>query len=75
MIFEYKDSWLHEDTEASLSKKQITEREMREAMNAINPDLIFTTETEKDFENGRLPTLSFKLWSDKDGLRFSYFEF
>ena len=43
-------------------------------MNAINSDLRFTSESEEDFENGRLPTLSFQLWSEKQGNRHSYFE-
>ena len=43
-------------------------------MNAINPDLEFTIEKEKDFENGRLPTLGFELWSEKEKIRHSYYE-
>ena len=43
-------------------------------MNCINPDLSFTTEVESDFENGRLPTLSFEIWSDKSGIRHSFYE-
>ena len=43
-------------------------------MNSISPDLMFTTETENDFANKRLPTLSFQLWSDRTGLRHSNFE-
>ena len=43
-------------------------------MNSINSDLRFTTETESDFSNSRLLTLSFQLWSEKNGLRHSYFK-
>ena len=43
-------------------------------MNSINKDLEFTTETEKDFNNHRLPTLSFELWSTENGIAHSYFE-
>ena len=43
-------------------------------MNSVSPDLIFTTETETDFQNGRLPTLSFQLWSEKKGIRHSFYE-
>ena len=43
-------------------------------MNSVSPDLVFTTETEKEFSNGRLPTLSFQMWSDRSGLRHSFFE-
>ena len=43
-------------------------------MNSISSDLCNTTESEKDFQNGRLPTLSFKMWADIKGLRHSYYE-
>ena len=43
-------------------------------MNAVSPDLVFTTETEADFNNGRLPTLSFQMWSEESGLRHSFYE-
>ena len=32
------------------------------AMNAINPDLVFTTEVPEDFKNNKLPTLDFETW-------------
>ena len=34
------------------------------AMNSINPDLKFTTETQEDFPNERLPTLDFEIWME-----------
>ena len=43
-------------------------------MNAVSPDLVFTTETEADFANKRLPTLSFESWSDESGIRHSFYE-
>ena len=51
-----------------------TELEVRNAMNSVSPDLVFTTETEKDFTNGRLPTLPFQMWSEEIGLRHSFYE-
>ena len=45
------------------------------AMNSINPDLRFTAELSEDFEDGRLPTLDFSLWLEKDQtLCHTYFE-
>ena len=41
-------------------------------MNSINPDLEFTIEIEGDFENKRLPTLRFEIWSTKEKIRHSY---
>ena len=43
-------------------------------MNSVNRDLVFTMEHEKDFENNRLPTSAFEVWSEREGVRFSYFE-
>ena len=65
-LFEYRDEWQQEDLENNLNRRDVTE--VREAMNSINPDLVFTTETELDFDNGRLQTLSFQLWSEREGL-------
>ena len=48
--------------------------ETNKAMNSINHDLKFTIENEEDFVNKRLPTLSFEMWSCKEGIRTSYFE-
>ena len=31
-------------------------------------------QSEADFENGRLPTLAFEIWSTKEGIRHSYYE-
>ena len=43
-------------------------------MNSVSDDLEFTIEKESDFENSRLPTLGFELWSSKECIRHSYFE-
>ena len=43
-------------------------------MNSVNEDLDFTMELSKDFEDQRLPTLSFSLWEGEKGLEHSYFE-
>ena len=63
-----------EDIEAGVSRKQRTVEEIRKIMNAINSDLEFTTEVEEDFSNGRLPTLSFEVWSTQNGLQHSSYE-
>ena len=47
---------------------------MLKAMNSINSDLQFTMEICSDFEGERLPTLSFSVWEDIDGLMHTYFE-
>ena len=48
------------------SKKELTCTEVSKLMNDINEDLKFTTETEEEFENRRLPTLSFEIWCDEN---------
>ena len=73
-LFLHKDCWEAEDILHNVDRRILTEREIRECMNSINPDLTFTTENENDFANKRLPTLSFQLWSEVEGLRYSYFE-
>ena len=73
-LFLYKKEWQEEDEESGRSDKERTEYEVARSMNSICPDLVFTTETEYDFDKKRLPTLSFELWSEKDDLRHSYFE-
>ena len=44
------------------------------AMNAVNKDLRFTTESPEEFEGGRLPTLDFVIWAVNGILYHSYFE-
>ena len=48
------------------SKHARMARILQPAMNGINPDLVFTTELEEDFEDNRLPTLDFKMWLEED---------
>jgi len=57
-----------------MSRKERTIIEVGKAMNCISEDLKFTTESEEDFVKKRLPTLSFEMWSERTGLRHSYFE-
>ena len=57
------------------SKNQKMARICKPAMNSINPDLVFTVETQEDFEKERLPTLDFEIWQGEDGtLNHSYFQ-
>ena len=41
-------------------------RILQPVMNGINTDLAFTTELPEDFEDGRIPTLDFKMWLEED---------
>ena len=70
--FKFDENWVEEDS--LIERKKRTILEVNKAMNSINPDLKFTIENENDFENGRLPTLAFEIWSCKEGIRHSYFE-
>ena len=69
-----REEVIEDDLSSDVTSEKRTEREMKEAMNSVSEDLMFTTETEDDFNNKRLPTLSFQVWSEKSGLRHSYFE-
>ena len=68
------ECWKKEDEERNRCKKELTQTEIQKLMNDINIDLRFTTEREEDFDNRRLPTLSFEMWCDPEGIRHSYFE-
>jgi hypothetical protein len=60
------------DLESATSRM---ETECRKAMNSINPDIQFTTETAYDFPNGRLATLDTEVWVEEGGiLRHSYYQ-
>ena len=50
-----------EDKENGITRKRRREIEIMKLMNSINSDLKSTTEKECDFDNQRLPTLSFEL--------------
>jgi len=69
--FEHSSEWEEADRSEMKSRDDLTETEILKAMNAINTDLQFTSETERDFLKGRLPTLSFEIWSTVDGISFS----
>ena len=50
-------------------------RVLTPAMNAINPDLVFTTELREDFMDMKLPTLDFKMWYEDDwSINHTYYE-
>ena len=70
--FRYEEMWEKEDKEENSNDR--TKREIIKAMNSVNADLKFTVETEEDFQSKRLPTLSFEIWSCKEGIRHSYYE-
>ena len=70
--FTYKAEWEEEDS--GIEDDDRIAGEYLKAMNSINPDLEFTVEKEKDFENNRLPTLGFELWSTREKIRHSYYE-
>ena len=60
------------DLESATRKMEI---ECRKAMNSINPDIQFTTETAYDFPQGRLHTLDTDIWVEDGGiLRHSYYQ-
>ena len=44
------------------------------AMNQINMDLVFTTESQEDFAKERLPTLDFEMWISNNKVRHSYYQ-
>ena len=70
--FKYNQRWVDEDEMRNVDDR--TAEEILKAMNCINKDLKFTLERESDFPSKRLPTLSFEIWSCKDGIHHSYFE-
>ena len=49
-------------------------RVCKTAMNSINEDLVFTTETQEDFEKERLPTLDFEMWIEDNKIKHSYYQ-
>ena len=65
--------WTREALEEDIKKEEEGEsndvrmaRILRPAMNSINSDLRFTTETAEEFDDKKLPTLDFKLWLEED---------
>ena len=63
-----------QDIKENRTREDVTRKEIITAMNSVNDDLDFTIELSKDFEDHRLPTLSFSLWEGEKGLEHSYFE-
>ena len=72
--FEQSSELAEKDKSEQVTREDLTELEILKAMNSINVDLQFTSETEKEFDKKRLPTLSFEIWSTEIGIRHSYFE-
>ena len=70
--FVFRDELRLEDEQIDVVER--TKSELLKAMNSVNKDLVFTMEHENDFTTGRLPTLSFEIWSTKEGIRHSYYE-
>ena len=62
------------DLERNVSREELTREEMIKTMNSVNPDLKFTMELVTDFEENRLPTLSFTMWPGERKIFHSYFE-
>ena len=65
---------LLEDIESGLEREELTRNVMLEAMNSVNPDLKFTMELVTDFEDRKMPTLSFSIWPGEDRIMHTYFE-
>ena len=58
--FVWRDDWEEQDTIEGLSDEQRMSKIMTPAMNSVNKDLEFTTETVHDFDYDRLATLDFE---------------
>ena len=75
--FEYRDEWKTEDemkkSEGETSNQRMA-RICKEAMDSVNPDLVFTTESQEEFQNERLPTLDFEIWISEGIIRHSYYQ-
>ena len=57
MMSQKRNSWETEDILNQTNRKILTEIEIREAMNSINPDLTFTMENEANLDNNILPNV------------------
>jgi len=62
------------DKENEIELNELTRVEVLKAMNAVSNDLEFTMELCEDFPDLKLPTLSFSLYADRNGLSHTYFE-
>ena len=56
------------------SENQRMARLCTPAMNSINSDPRFTTESQEDFQTERLPTLDFEVWIENNKIRHSYYQ-
>ena len=72
--FEYKEEWEQADRAEDLPTLTRTARVCNVAMNSINRDLQFTTETEVDYKEMRLPSLDFYMWVERGLIHHSYYE-
>ena len=72
--FVFSENAYLEDLNRGRSRADLTREQILIAMNSINTDLEFTMETHLDFEDKRLPTLSFSLWPGQRCMHHSYFE-
>ena len=71
---EFSESALDEDINRGISQENLTKEQILKAMNSVSEDLEFTLETHNDFNDGRLPTLSFSLWPGQRKIHHSYYE-
>ena len=62
------------DEKENVDRTELTRKEMLRAMNSVSSDLSFTMEVCNDFDNLRLPTLSFSLFIGEKGIEHTYFE-
>ena len=60
-----KEEWRLEDEKSGESSTKRTSREVGKIMNSVFKNITFTTETEEDFADGRLPTLDFSLFIER----------
>ena len=62
------------DRKENVNRNELTRWEVLRAMNSVNNDLEFTMELCDDFEDKRLPTLSFSLYMTDCGIEHTYYE-
>ena len=74
MKFEITEEGKIEDERSTETTNARMARLCLPAMNAINPDLVFTMEIPEDFPLCRLPTLDFEMWLEIWGINHTYFE-
>ena len=76
-LFEHSEAALKEDLARKKEGESLNQRMARvcsAAMNAINPDLVFTVEVQEDFQNERLPTLDFQAWLSNGVISHSFYQ-